>query len=124
MQRIWISHDVVIAIHEAQLAEHGGASGIKDIAFLESALAHPLNFENYGEPDIADLAASYACGVAGNHPFVDGNKRTAFVVMELFLELNGQELKASDAACVETMLKVAAGEMDQEAMAAWIRANL
>ena len=124
MQRICISHDVVIAIHEAQLAEHGGASGIRDIALPESALARPLNFENYGGPDIADLAASYACGVAGNHPFVDGNKRTAFVVMELFLELNGQELKAGDAACVETMLKVAAGEMDQEAMAAWIRANL
>ena len=124
MTWVWIAHDVVIAIHEAQLAEHGGASGIRDTNLLESALARPLNLDNYGQPDIADLAASYACGIAGNHPFVDGNKRTAFVVAEVFLELNGSELKADDAACVETMLKVAAGDMDQEVMAAWIRANL
>jgi death-on-curing protein len=124
MTWVWIEHDVVIAIHEAQLAEHGGASGIRDINLLESALARPLNLDNYGQLDIADLAASYTCGIAGNHPFVDGNKRTAFVVAEVFLELNGSELKADDAACVETMLKVAAGDMDQEVMAAWIRANL
>jgi death on curing protein len=124
MTWVWIGHEVVIAIHEAQLAEHGGASGIRDINLLESALARPLNLDGYGQPDIADLAASYACGIAGNHPFVDGNKRTAFVVAEVFLELNGSELKADDAACVETMLKVAAGDMDQETMATWIRANL
>jgi death on curing protein len=124
MAWVWIAHDVVIAIHEAQLAEHGGASGIRDINLLESALGRPLNLDNYGQPDIADLAASYACGIAGNHPFIDGNKRTAFVVAEVFLELNGGELKADDAACVETMLKVASGDMDQEVMAGWIRANL
>ncbi|HYI72585.1 MAG TPA: type II toxin-antitoxin system death-on-curing family toxin [Skermanella sp.] len=124
MAWVWIAHDVVIAIHEAQLAEHGGASGIRDINLLESALSRPLNLDNYSQPDIADLAASYACGIAGNHPFVDGNKRTAFVVAEVFLELNGGELKADDAACVETMLKVASGDMDQEVMAGWIRANL
>jgi len=119
---VWVTLDVVMAIHEEQLAEHGGPVGIRDQTLLESALGKPLNLLAFGEsPDICALAASYAFGLARNHPFVDGNKRTAFVVCELFLALNGLELIASDADCVLKMLALAAGEIDEEAFAAWLR---
>ena len=91
---------------------------------MDSALGRPLNLAAYGEPDVADLAAAYGVGLAKNHPFVDGNKRTAFVAVELFLALNGYELVASDADCVLTMLAVAAGDIDEAAFAAWIRNNV
>lgn len=120
----WIGRSVILAVHDEQLAEHGGASGLRDVGLLDSALARPLNLVAYGAPDIFDLAAAYGVGLARNHPFVDGNKRTAFVATELFLALNGHELTAGDADCVLTMLTVAAGEIDEAAFAAWIRSNV
>ena len=121
---IWLDPAVLQAVHEEQLAEHGGASGTRDAGLFESALARPENLAAYGEPDAAALAAAYGWGLARNHPFVDGNKRTAFVAAELFLMLNGHELAADDAACVLTMLAVASGEMSEDAFAAWIRSHL
>jgi death-on-curing protein len=121
---IWIERRVVLAVHDAQLVDHGGAAGVRDAGRLDSALARPLHLAAYGEPDAADLAASYAFGIARNHPFVDGNQRTAFVVLELFLALNGFGLEADDAACVLMMLALAAGELDEPTLAAWIRARL
>lgn len=118
---IWVDPDVALAVHEEQLAEHGGSAGIRDAGLLESALARPKNVAAYGEPDFAELAASYGFGIARNHPFVDGNKRTAFVSVELFLRLNGYQLVADDAACVLTMLAVAVGEMDEAIFADWLR---
>jgi death on curing protein len=120
---IWIEPSVVLAIHDEQLAEHGGAQGIRDAGLLDSALGRPQNLAAYGEPDYADLAAGYAYGIARNHPFIDGNKRTAFVATELFLALNGFELTAEDTDCVLTMLALAASELVEAAFAAWIRAH-
>lgn len=119
----WLDVDTVAAIHEAQLAEHGGRTGTRDAGLLESALGRARNLAAYGEPDVADLAAAYGFGIARNHPFVDGNKRTAFVAVELFLVLNGFELTADDSACVLIMLAAAAGDIDDRAFAAWIRAH-
>jgi death-on-curing protein len=118
---VWIDAQVLRAVHEEQLLEHGGASGTRDEGLFESALARPQNLVAYGQPDAAELAASYGVGLARNHPFVDGNKRTAFVAVELFLMLIGHELVADDAACVMTMLAVAAGDMSEPAFAAWLR---
>jgi len=118
---VWIDPAVVLAVHEEQLAEHGGSPGVRDMGLLESALARPMNLAAYGEPDVAELAASYGFGIARNHPLVDGNKRTAFVSVELFLRLNGYRLSADDSACVLTMLAVAAGEMDEANFADWLR---
>jgi death-on-curing protein len=120
----WIDESVVRMIHEAQLAEHGGSLGLRDAGLLASALARPVNLAAYGNPDVADCAAAYGFGVARNHPFIDGNKRTAFVCVELFLELNDHFLAAGDAECVLTMLAVAAGEMTELAFADWLRANM
>jgi death-on-curing protein len=114
---------VLLAIHEEQLAEHGGASGIRDQGLFESAIARAQQLEAYGKPDVAALAAAYGFGLARNHPFVDGNKRTAFVAVELFLDLNGFELTATDADAVMTMLALAAGELGEQDFAAWLRAN-
>ena len=120
---IWIHPDVVIAIHESQLAEHGGGSGVRDAGLLQSALSRPENLAAYGKPDIADLAAAYGYGISRNHAFVDGNKRTAFVAVELFLELNGFDLAVDDAACVMVMLAVASGEITETKFADWIRTH-
>ena len=117
----WLAADVLLAVHEEQLAEHGGAAGVRDLGLFESALARPQNVAAYGNPDAADLAASYGVGLAKNHPFIDGNKRTAFVAVELFLALNGHDLVADDADCVLTMLAVAAGSLDEPGFAAWLR---
>lgn len=117
----WIQRDVIIAIHEMQLAEHGGLEGIRDVGLLDSALGRPQNLAAYGDPDAAAIAAAYGWGISRNHPFLDGNKRTGFVAAELFLRLNGYELMADDANCVLTMLSVAAGEIDEDAFAAWLR---
>jgi len=121
---VWIERSVLLAVHDEQLVEHGGAVGLRDAGLFDSALARPLNLAAYAEPDVADLAAAYGVGLAKNHPFVDGNKRTAFVAMELFLVLNGYKLLATDADCVLTMLAVAAGDLDEAAFAAWIRHNI
>ena len=120
---VWIAPAVLRAVHEEQLAEHGGAPGTRDEGLLESALARPLNLAHYGTPDVFELAACYGVGLAKNHPFVDGNKRTAFVAVELFLNLNGVELDAADAACVLTMRAVAAGQLDEAVLAQWLRAH-
>jgi len=119
----WLDADAIAAVHEAQLAEHGGSAGTRDPGLLESALARAQNLAAYREHDCADLTAAYGFGIARNHPFVDGNKRTAFVAVELFLALNEFELAADDADCVLTMLAVAAGELDERTFAAWIRAH-
>jgi death on curing protein len=125
MRWTWVAESVVLAIHEAQLAEHGGMAGIRDEGLLSSALARPQNLLAYGElPDAAALAAAYAFGIARNHPFLDGNKRTAFVVMELFLNLNGWTLEADDSDCISTMLALAAGEFREKALAAWLRQHI
>lgn len=117
----WLDPSLVHAVHEEQLAEHGGGTGVRDAHLVASALARPEQLAHYGTPDVADLAASYGFGISRNHPFVDGNKRTAFVAVELFLALNGFELIASDADCVVTMLELATGKLPEETFAAWIR---
>jgi death on curing protein len=113
----WLDGALIHAVHDEQLAEHGGGAGVRDVNLLESALARPEQLAHYGEPDAADLAASYGYGISRNHPFVDGNKRTAFVAVELFLALNGFELTASDADCVVKMLNLAAGKLPEAAFA-------
>ncbi len=120
---VWIDPAVLLSVHEEQLAEHGGAAGIRDAGLFESAWARPQNLALYGQPDAADLAAAYGFGIARNHPFVDGNKRTSLVAVELFLVLNGFDLGASDADCVITMLGVAAGQMNEASIAQWLRQN-
>jgi death-on-curing protein len=117
----WIGVAVALAIHEEQIAEHGGGEGVRDAGLLESALARPRNAWGYGVTDLCALAAALGHGIARNHPFVDGNKRTAFVAVETFLILNGVELTAGDADCVVAMLDLAAGEMSEEEFAAWLR---
>ncbi|MDX2142332.1 MAG: type II toxin-antitoxin system death-on-curing family toxin [Rhodospirillaceae bacterium] len=120
---IWVDGAIVLAIHEEQLAEHGGLAGTRDEGMLASALMRPRNLEGYGDPDLYDLAAAYAFGIARNHPFIDGNKRTAFAVAITFLELNGFELEIDDAAQVLTMLGLAAGSVSEPDFAAWLRAH-
>ena len=120
----WLSRAIVLGIHDEQLAEHGGGAGIRDDGLLDSALARPQNrFAYDSAADPATLAAAYAFGIAKNHPFIDGNKRTAYVAAELFLDLNGVTLTASDEDCVLAMLRLAAGEIDEEGFAGWLRAN-
>jgi death on curing protein len=121
----WVTEDVVLAIHDEQIAEHGGLAGIRDRALLLSALARPQNLAAYETPDVAALAACYAMGIARNHPFLDGNKRTAFVVAAgVFLPLNGYQLKASSPDKVRVMLSVADGTMPEPELAAWLRTHI
>ena len=119
----WVDASVALAIHDEQLVEHGGAGGVRDGNAFESAMARPRNLAAYGEPDLAALAAAYAFGLARNHAFVDGNKRTAFVVSLLFLALNGVRLAATDAQAILTFVALAAGDISEEALADWFRAN-
>lgn len=121
---VWLGAPLILAAHEEQLAEHGGPGGVRDPGMLESALMRPQHRALYGSPDVADLAASYAFALARNHPFVDGNKRAAFVVLEVFLELNGWTLTASDEDCVVTMLRLAGGQCGEDELAAWVRAHI
>jgi death-on-curing protein len=121
---VWLNRAVLIAAHDEQLAEHGGAAGFRDQGLFDSALARPLNLAAYGEPDACALAASYCVGLAKNHPFVDGNKRTAFIALELFLNLNDHELSATDAECVLAVLAVASSEWDEATLAAWLREHV
>lgn len=117
----WVFENTVLAIHDEQLAEHGGMPGVRDMALVQSALHRPQNLAAYGVPDIADLAAAYAYGISRNHGFLDGNKRTAFVVAYVFLLDQGYELMASDQEAVTTMLAVASGEMSEVELAVWFR---
>lgn len=119
----WIEHATVLAIHEEQLVLHGGASGLRDSGLLESALARPQQLASYSEHDVYELAAAYASGIARNHPFVDGNKRTAWVVARLFLLLHGLDRSADDEQSYLTMLSLAAGELSQLEFAQWLREN-
>ncbi|MFL9709583.1 type II toxin-antitoxin system death-on-curing family toxin [Methylobacillus sp. Pita1] len=118
---VWIPLPIILAVHDEQLAEHGGLRGIRDQGLLESALARPEHLATYGTPDCAALAAAYGYGIARNHPFADGNKRSAFVATLLFLRLNGFDLTATDTDKVLTMLDVAAGNLREDAFADWIR---
>jgi death on curing protein len=120
----WLDRDIVLAIHEEQLAQHGGGVGIRDEGLLESALARPMNLAAYNpDADLAALAAAYAYGIARNHPFIDGNKRTAYVAMELFLIDHGLLLTAEDGDAVLTFLALAAGDLTEDALADWVRRN-
>ena len=121
---IWVALDVAIAAHAEQIAEHGGGGGNREAGLLDSAMARPQNLALYGDPDVSELAASYAFGIARNHPFVDGNKRTAAVVSETFLVLNGHVLTATDAELVITFVALAAGELSEEELTAWFRDHL
>ncbi len=121
---IWLDAQVMRAVHEEQLAEHGGGSGVRDEGLFESATNRPLHLAHNGEPDAASVAAAYGFGLARNHPFVDGNKRTAFVAVELLLALNGWDLVADDAQCVMTMLALAAGDLSEDEFAQWLREHL
>jgi death-on-curing protein len=120
---VWVSRQLNLAMHDEQLAEHGGALGIRDEGLLESALARPLNRAGHGDPDIAELAALYAIGIARNHPFVDGNKRTAFAAMFMFLALNGVGFEPPEVDATVTMLRLAAGDMSDEEFTGWVRTN-
>ena len=119
-----MSVDAARAAHLEQLAEHGGGEGVRDDGLLESAMARPQNLAAYGTPDAAALAASYAFGLARNHPFIDGNKRTALVVSELFLLKNRLSLKAEDAETLAIFLDLAAGELTEDELADWFRQRI
>src|SRR4051794_2077613 len=120
----WVAVDVAMAAHAEQLAEHGGGEGVRDERLLDSAMARPQNLAAYGDPDAAALAAAYAYGIARNHPFVDGNKRTAAVVSETFLILNGCPFNATPAEVTVAFLALAAGELSEDEMADWFRQRL
>lgn len=120
----WVDWNVVFAIHDRQLAEHGGLDGIRDRGAVESALSRPMNLAHYGSPDPARLAAGYAFGIAGNQGFVDGNKRTAWVTARLFLADNGFRLDFDPVDAIRTMENVASGRVDEEALAGWFQSRI
>lgn len=121
VEPVWLDQRIALAVHDRQLAEHGGGAGLRDAALLESALARPINRWSYGEDDCCALAAAYAFGIARNHPFVDGNKRTAWVFARLFLALNNVDLRFAPEDAIAAMLALAAGEVSEEEMADWFR---
>jgi death on curing protein len=121
---IWIAQEVAVAAHAEQLAEHGGGEGVRDIGLLESAMMRPQNLAEYGAPDVSELAAAYAFDLARNHPFIDGNKRTAAVICETFLLLNGYSLDVTDAELVVAFLALAAGELPEDELALWFREHI
>ncbi len=121
---VWISKRLVLAIHDEQLREHGGAGGVRDDGLLDSALARPVNRAGYAAPDIAELGALYAAGIVRNHPFIDGNKRAAFAALTTFLDLNGVELRAAEAEAVVAMLALAAGDLGEEIFIQWVREHV
>lgn len=120
---VWLTADLAIAIHEEQLRIFGGPPGLRDRGMLESALGRPVNKWSYGESDLAALAASYAFGIARNHPFVDGNKRASLLCLVTFLGLNGIDFAADEAEAVVIIRGLAAGEVDEDGLARWIRDN-
>ncbi len=117
----WLERPIVVAVHDAQLVRHGGAGGVRDAGLLESALARPRNLHASGETELCVLATAYAFGIVRNHPFVDGNKRTGFIVAALFLQENGLRLEAPEAEAVVMTLGLASGEMPEQGFAAWLR---
>ena len=119
----WVTLPIVLAIHDEQLAVHGGSSGLRDIALLESALNRPLNKWSYESAELPELAAAYAYGIARNHPFVDGNKRTALLAMYTFLGVNGVDFIVAEADAAAMILALAAGEVSEDSLARWIRDN-
>jgi death on curing protein len=119
----WLSLPVVLAIHDEQLVAHGGSGGLRDAALLESALNRPLNKRNYENAKLPELAAAYAYGIARNHPFVDGNKRTSLLALYTFLGVNGVDFIVPEADAVAMILALAAGEVSEENLARWIRDN-
>ena len=122
---VWVLDEAVLAIHDEQLAEHGGLTGIRDLGAVQSALVRPRNLAGYEDcDDLARLAAAYAYGIARNHGFADGNKRTALVTADLFLMLNGYELTSMPAENVLTILGIAEGSLSEEDLARWIRNNI
>jgi death-on-curing protein len=124
IEPVWIQREVALAIHDRQLAEHGGGTGVRDAGALDSALARPINRWSYGEEDTAVLAAAYAFGVARNHAFVDGNKRTAWVLARLFLAINEANISFDQQDAIRVMLALAAGELSEEEMADWFRRHI
>ena len=121
MNPVWVAETVVLAMHERLLAEHGGLPGIRDATLLGSALARPQQLLAYGDPDFFDLAAGYATGIVRNHPFVDGNKRTAFMTAYVFLARNGLRLSSSEVDAAQIVNALAAHELDEAEFAAWLR---
>ena len=121
---VWVSLETAANLHLEQLSEHGGGTGVRDPGLLESAMMRPQNLAAYGKPDAASLAAGYAFGIARNHPFIDGNKRTALVVSLLFLAKNGWRVISSDAELLAVFLDLAAGEISEDELAVWIREQI
>jgi death-on-curing protein len=124
LEPAWLDTTVALAIHDRQLAEHGGGTGVRDAGLLESALARPINRWSYGEDDRCELAAAYSFGIARNHPFVDGNKRTAWVLARLFFALNGVAIRFSPDDTIRAVLALAAGELGEAELADWFRTRL
>lgn len=121
---IWVERSLALAVHDAQLAVHGGGTGVRDEGLLDSALARPQNLAAYEKPDVAALVASYAFGIAKNHPFVDGNKRTALVVCETFLTDNGFAIDANNAELAVLFEHLAAGEVSEDELVGWFRERI
>lgn len=119
----WLSLPLVLAIHDEQLVAHGGSAGVRDIALLESALNRPLNKSNYENAELPELAAAYAFGIARNHPFIDGNKRTSLLALYTFLGINGVDFVIPEADAAAMIFSLAAGEVSEENLARWIRDN-
>lgn len=119
----WLTRDIIIAIHDEQLAIHGGASGLRDEGMLASALDRPRNKWLYEQAELPDLAAAHAFGMARNHPFVDGNKRTSLLALYTFLGINGIDFIVAEAEAAAIILALAAGEVDEEGLSRWIRDN-
>jgi len=120
---VWLARPVIDAVHDQLLAAHGGSTGVREEDLLESALARPQHLAAYGTPDVCDLAAAYAGGIARNHPFADGNKRTGFMAAYIFLARNGLTLLASEVEATQGMVALAAGDLEEAAFAAWLREN-
>ncbi len=120
---IWLNHQDCLAIHEMMLSQHGGLAGVRDEGWLEAALAKPKNLFAYGSPTLPEMAASYAAGIILNHPFIDGNKRTGFMLAATFLELNGMVFTATEESVIEATLGLASGKLKQTAYAQWLKDN-
>ena len=120
----WLDSEAVLALHDEQLAEHGGSAGVRDLGLLDSALARPRNAWSYGQGDLVALAGLYASGIMRNHPFIDGNKRAGFLAAYVFLYVNGLELLADEGETVVLCLAIAASEIDEAEFAAWLRENV
>lgn len=120
---VWLGKEFILAVHEEMLAEFGGRAGIRDEGLLESALGKPRNLLAYDKPTLFELAASYACGIVQNHPFIDGNKRTGFMAAYTFLTRNGVHFEASEADAAVAVLALASGEMDEREFSRWLAKN-